>query len=150
MENEMEQIKKTPSEKMGIKKGAISLFINAPDDIIEIMQLPELYIKNELDGEIDYIHFFVKNNIELCNKIQLLKEHLSINGMLWVSWPKGGKLGTDISLQKIIKSVYEYGLVESTTLSINKIWSAIKFTYPKKGKIYKNSYGKLESRTKER
>jgi hypothetical protein len=34
-------------------------------------------------------------------------------------------------------------LVESKTISVNDTWSAIKFTHPKKGKVYKNSYGKL-------
>lgn len=63
--------------------------------------------------------------------------------MLWVSWPKARQEDTDLTLPIVIKLGYEYGLVESTCLSINSIWSALKFTYPKAGKIYNNSYGKL-------
>jgi hypothetical protein len=63
--------------------------------------------------------------------------------MLWVSWPKGAKLGTDLNIKIVIKLGYEFGLVESTCLSVNNTWSGLKFTHPKKGKIYKNSYGKL-------
>jgi len=70
--------------------------------------------------------------------------------MLWVSWPKGGQLNTDLTLEKVISIGYAFGLVESTALSINSIWSAIKFTHLKKGKVYKNSYGKLKSRTTNR
>lgn len=70
--------------------------------------------------------------------------------MLWVSWPKGGQLETDLTLPKVIKIGYEFGLVERTCLSINEIWSALKFTHPKKGKKYNNSHAKLKSRTTDR
>jgi len=63
--------------------------------------------------------------------------------MLWVSWPKGKQGGTDLTLQKVIKSGYDFGLVESKTISIDKTWSALKFTFPKKTKEYHNSFGKL-------
>ena len=64
--------------------------------------------------------------------------------MLWVSWPKDGKLGTDLNIKTVIKLGYDYGLVESTCLRIDAIWSGLKFTHPKKGKVYHNSYGKLK------
>jgi hypothetical protein len=64
--------------------------------------------------------------------------------MLWVSWPKGGKLGTDLNIKIVIKLGYDFGLVESTCLSINETWSGLKFTPPKKGKVYNNSYGQLK------
>jgi hypothetical protein len=74
-----------------------------------------------------------------------LKKHLKPTGMLWVSWPKNGKLGTDLTLQTVINLGYKQGLVESKTISIDATWSAIKFTHPKKGKVYNNRYGKLKS-----
>ena len=62
--------------------------------------------------------------------------------MIWVSWPRGGAL----KLQTVIRIGYDSGLVESATLRIDGTWSAIKFTRPKAGKIYRNSYGKLPER----
>ena len=68
-------------------------------------------------------------------------------GMLWVSWPKGGRLGTDLTLPTVIAIGYDLGLVESTCLRVDDTWSALKFTHPKPGKTYRNSYGTLpESR----
>lgn len=64
--------------------------------------------------------------------------------MLWVSWPKAGQKGSDLTLTKVIEIGYNHGLVESKSISINNTWSALKFTHPKKGKIYHNSYGKLK------
>lgn len=57
-----------------------------------------------------------------------------------------GKDG-DLKLQDVIRIGYSNGLVESTTLSINSEWSGIKFTHPKPGKTYANSYGTLHDRT---
>ncbi len=97
--------------------------------------------------EIDYIHLFVKTQTEYIDNFPKLKPFLKRDGMLWLSWPKGGKLGTDLNIKSVIKLGYDFGLVESTCLSINDIWSGLKFTHPKKGKVYNNSYGKLNEKT---
>jgi len=135
---------------MGIKENSRVLFINAPGDALNGMELPEIEIAKKLIGEFDYIHLFVKNESEYKDKFPELKPHLKLSGMLWVSWPKGGLLDTDLSLSKVIKTGYEFGLVESTCLSINSIWSALKFTHPKKGKVYNNSHAVLKLRTTNR
>lgn len=135
---------------MGIKENSRVLFINAPIGALNGMELPEIEISKKMIGEFDYIHLFVKNESECKDQFPQLKHHLKLNGMLWVSWPKGGLLDTNLSLPKVIKTGYEFGLVESTCLSINSIWSALKFTHPKKGKIYNNSHAELKSRTTNR
>jgi hypothetical protein len=43
-----------------------------------------------------------------------LRDHLKRTGMLWVSWPKGGQSGTDLSLPQVIRIGYSHGIVEST------------------------------------
>jgi hypothetical protein len=135
---------RTVSQKMGIKENSRVLFINAPSDAIVEMKLPEIDIVKIETGEFDYIHLFVKSQTEFNEHFPVLKAYLKLNGMLWVSWPKGGKLGTDLNVKTVIKLGYDFGLVESTCLSINAIWSGLKFTHPKKGKVYNNSYGQLK------
>jgi hypothetical protein len=144
-------MKKTVATKMGIRENSKVLFINAPEEAIETMKLPQLEISSKLEGAFDYLHLFTENQEELINYFPKLKDVLSQEGMLWISWPKGGKLGTNLNMKTVIKIGYDNGLVESTCLSIMDIWSGLKFTFPKKGKIYKNSYGKLNlTKTKER
>jgi hypothetical protein len=63
--------------------------------------------------------------------------------MLWISWPKNRQLGTDLTLPTVIQIGYGHGLVESKCLSVNSTWSALKFTHPREGKAYNNSYGRL-------
>ena len=128
---------------MGIKEGMRAIFINVPTEAMEAIELPSLEIASELTSTFDYIHLFSKNQKALKKHFPEIKNYLKANGMLWVSWPKNGQLETDLSLSKIINIVYGFGLVESTALSINATWSALKFTHPKKGKVYNNSHGTL-------
>ena len=134
---------RTVSQKMGVKENSKAYFVNADEEAIENLDLPNLDISKKLDNEFDYIHLFVKTQSEILEHFPKLKENLITNGILWVSWTKGGKLGTDLNIKIVIKLGYEFGLVESTCLSVNNTWSGLKFTHPKKGKIYNNSYGKL-------
>lgn len=134
---------RTVSQKMGVKENSRAIFITPDEFAINNINLPVLDLQTKLTDDFDYIHLFVKTKTEFIDNFPLLKTHLKTNGMLWVSWPKGGKLGADLNIKSVIKLGYDFGLVESTCLSINDIWSGLKFTHPKKGKVYNNSYGKL-------
>lgn len=139
----MEKANRTVASKMGIKENSRAAFVNADKEALDNINLPKLDIATKLEEEFDYIHLFVKTQIEFMDYFPKLKSHLKPNGMLWVSWPKGGRSGTNLNIKTVIKLGYNFGLVESTCLSINDIWSGLKFTHPRKGKIYNNSYGNL-------
>ncbi|MCK0473825.1 hypothetical protein [Halalkalibacter sp. APA_J-10(15)] len=143
-------MKKTVALKMGVKENTKAFFKNADIEAIENIGLPPLDISIELNGRFDYIHLFTENQAEFNEHFPKLKLYLKPSGMLWVSWPKGGKLGTDLNMKTVIRLGYDFGLVESKCLSINGIWSGLKFTYPKEGKVYNNSYGKLKISYKNR
>jgi hypothetical protein len=128
---------------MGIKAGTRSLLAGAPDDAVRAMQLPDLDLRSTRRGMFGYIHLFVTTQAAMQRGFPDLRRHLEQGGMLWVSWPKGGAGGTDLTLREVIRIGYDHGLVESTTLAIDDTWSAIKFTHPKPGKEYRNSYGAL-------
>jgi hypothetical protein len=128
---------------MGVREGMQAYLENVPDSVWKDLNLPDLRIRAKLIGTFDYIHFFSMKQTELDARLPTLKSHLESSGMLWVSWPKGKKPGSDLSLVEVIRIAYIHGLVESVALSINETWSGLKLTYPKKGKVYNNKYGKL-------
>ncbi len=128
---------------MGIKEGCRAHFVSAPAAALEAIELPALEVREDLDGDFDYVHFFCITEAEMNTIFPTLKAHLKASGMLWLSWPKGRKLGSDLSLPKVIEIGYSHGLVESTCLRIDDTWAGLKFTHPKKGKVYNNSYGTL-------
>jgi hypothetical protein len=130
-------ITKTVSAKMGIKAASRAVLLNAPAEAVDAIDLPEVEIATRLAGGFDYIHYFVTTQAALDGKLSQLREHLKPDGMLWVSWPKGKKNGTDLTLTMVAKIGYDHGLIESKALSINDTWSGLKFTFPKAGKVYK-------------
>ena len=134
---------KTVAEKMGLQAGARAFFHDAPAAVLAAMILPELTISQSLRGDFDYLHLFVTSQAEMERAFPRLARHLAPGGMLWVSWPKARQLDADLALPDVIRIGYSHGLVESTTLSVDATWSAIKFTHPKPGKQYRNSYGQL-------
>jgi hypothetical protein len=136
---------KSVSEKMGIREGGRAILIGDTDGAQGALKLPTLRISARLSGEFDYIHFFAKTQVQLNRKFPVMRKHLRQGGMLWISWPKAGQLESDLDIKNVIKIGYDHGLVESKTLSVNETWSAIKFTWPRKGIEYKNSYGKLKT-----
>ncbi len=138
-----ESASRTVAQKMGIKQGSRAHLVGTPAAAFAAMQLPALVESPELDGEFDYLHLFTTSRASLEGAFPTLKRHVKATGMLWVSWPKARKLGTDLSLPTVIKVGYSNGLVESTCLSVDDTWSALKFTHPKKGKNYYNSHGAL-------
>lgn len=128
------------AQKMGVRAGARAFFVNAPAVVLEAMELPELEINDELlDGDFDYIHQFAITRADMDKNFPRLKPRLKASGMLWLSWPKSGKMGSDLALPKVINIGYRHGLVESTCLRVDDTWAGLKFTHPKKGKIYNNS-----------
>lgn len=127
-------MKRSVAEKMGVKENSKAILFNPDQEAVKNMKLPILEVSENLKNEFDYIHFFVKKQSEFIKHFPKLKEHLKLTGMLWVSWPKGGKLETDLNIKTVIKLGYDFGLVESICLSINEIWSGLKFTHPKKRK----------------
>ncbi|MDV2482214.1 hypothetical protein F8E02_09425 [Methanoculleus sp. Wushi-C6] len=131
------------SEKMGVKEGTRAFFMDAPPEAVAAMNLPSLNIADDLEGTFDYIHYFVKSLAELDTHLAELKAHLAPGGKLWISWPKGGQLGTDLNIRKVIAIGYNHGLVESVNLRIDDVWTGLKLTRPEPGKVYNNSYGRL-------
>jgi hypothetical protein len=136
-------MQRTVAQKMGIKDGSRAILVNAPESARQAIDAPALDLATELAGNFDYIHLFTVTQAEFDETFPVLKAHLRASGMLWVSWPKGRKLGSDLTLPTVIRIGYHHGLVESTCLSVDPTWSGLKFTHPKKGKTYHNSFGTL-------
>lgn len=133
---------RTVAEKMSLRAGWTAHFVHAPDGVPESMGLPDLELV-PLSGEVDYLHLFVVTQEQMRDEFPLLVPHLAPQGKLWLSWPKGRRLGSDLTLPTVIEIGYDHGLVESTCLSVDDTWSALRFTHPKPGQQYHNSYGTL-------
>lgn len=122
---------------------AAFFFVNAPTLTLKAIELPDLEVSEGLDGDFDVIHFFSITQAETDETFPMLEPHLRASGMLWLSWPKARKSGSDLGLSKVIEIGYKNGLVESTCLRVDDTWAGLRFRHPKAGKVYDNSYGTL-------
>lgn len=125
---------KTPlSKKLGIKSGYQMLLFNTPKNYYKLLvDLPEDV--NELKGikskSADFIHLFFQFNSDLESKVPKYKEALKMNGMLWISWPKGSsKIETDLNRDLIRNYVLSQGLVDTKVAAFDEDWSGLKFVY---------------------
>lgn len=128
---------------MGIAEGSRAYLVGAPDTALTELHLPELELPGSLSGSFDYLHLFVLSQQELRHRFAEFSDHLNPGGMLWVSWPKAGQYDTDLTVKNVIAIGYKLGMVESTCLRVDEVWAGLKFTRPKPGKVYRNSYGTL-------
>jgi hypothetical protein len=138
---------KTLQQKLAVLPGRRNILVSAPSTAVPAIGLPARAYADRLNGRFDYIHLFTTQRGDLNARLPGLKRHLKQRGSLWVSWPKAGKQGTDLTLKEVIRLAYEAGLVESKTLAFDDTWSAMKLTFPKDGKVYRNKYGRLPSAT---
>jgi len=78
------------------------------------MKLAITDLLNTMSGEFDNIRLYTKSESEYKAFFQKLTAHLNLSTMLRISWPKVGKLNTDLSMPKVINIGHGLGLVEST------------------------------------
>jgi hypothetical protein len=124
--------KRSVVEKLGITKGHTLYVHTAPPSFVTVLkQLPsEVRVLDRLTRPQDIIIFFTTTYTDLIKYFAKFKEDLSMNGMLWVCWPKGSsKIPTDVN-ENIIREVgLDLGLVDVKVCAIDTDWSGLKFVY---------------------
>jgi hypothetical protein len=122
------------AKKLGIKAKMTALILAPPADYLKEMSaaLQDVEQVKALKGKIDFIHLFSKSKSELAAKFPRLKEHLKPDGLLWISWPKGGsKIETDLS-ENIVRTIgLASGLVDVKVCAVDEVWSGLKFVHRK-------------------
>jgi hypothetical protein len=128
---------KTPlAKKLGIKPSFSLMLVCPPENYFSLFDdLPEpLELLTAPQPEsADFIHLFVTSKKDLEEKALECKVALKKQGLLWVSWPKGGSgINTDLKRDWIREFCIEIGLVDIKVAAVNETWSGLKFVYPLK------------------
>ena len=122
---------KTPlSKKLRIQPGQRILILNAPDGCLEELEpLPDdVELKDSADGKFDFVHLFARNSAELERLGPVAIEVVKYDGVLWLSYPKrSSKVETDLTRDKGWDIVTGAGLRPVTQISVNDIWSALRW-----------------------
>jgi hypothetical protein len=117
------------AKKLGIKSGFNIRLINAPEHYLSLFtDLPgDLHFVDQPGSKLNLIHFFTKSYDELSEMLPVLKEQITQNGIIWISWPKkASKIVTDITEDKIRDLALETGLVDVKVCAVDETWSGLK------------------------
>ena len=88
------------------------------------------------NGSYDLVQYFTVKRDDLEEAFPILYKLLSNRGFLWISWPKRSSgVETDLNENEVREIGLENGLVDVKVVSIDEIWSALKFVHRKKREL---------------
>jgi hypothetical protein len=126
-----EQARPAPSskpvvQKLLLKPGSRALVLNAPDDYLEQFPKDVQVIQALGRGQFDFIQLFAAQRAELVATGPRLRAALKPGGVLWLSYPKGKVLPTDLNRDVVRLAADEVGLEVVSQVAIDDVWSALR------------------------
>jgi hypothetical protein len=114
------------AKRLGIGGGKRALTIHAPDGYEHLIQLPNLAEFVE-EAPADVVHLFVRDRADLDQNIGAALEVAPRDGHFWISYPKGGSLGTDLNRDLLSADLAPRGWHPVAQISVDETWSALRF-----------------------
>jgi len=112
-------------QKLLLKPGQRAAVLNAPASYESVaQQIPGVH--KQLDGTFDFIHVFATQRDELLREGPKWRAALSADGLLWVSYPKGKSIKTDLNRDVARLVLQEIGLETVSQVAIDEVWSALR------------------------
>jgi len=117
---------KPVTQKLLLRSGARAVVLNAPDGYLDLLP-SDVQVQRELgDGQYDFVQLFATRREELLAHGPRLRKALQPQGLLWVSYPKGKALATDLNRDIVRTTLAEVGLEVVTQVAIDETWSALR------------------------
>jgi hypothetical protein len=117
---------KPVTQKLLLKPGSRALVLNAPAGYLD--QFPsDVQVERQLASEpYDFIQLFATRRDELLTHGPSLRNALKPTGILWVSYPKGKALPTDLNRDIAGVALQQVGLQTVSQVAIDDVWSALR------------------------
>lgn len=125
-------------QKLGMKSGNTVLTLNAPDDYRSLLGDPYdiKIIADKPAGRPDVIHLFTNSRDELFAKLPDLRNVITQDGAIWVSWyKKAAKLPTEITEDTIREAALPLGLVDVKVCAVDERWSGLKLVIRRENRV---------------
>ena len=126
------------ARKLGIKEDFKIRLVNQRQYYFQLFDdfRENVSIKTDKKSKKNLIHYFTKEASELIENINLLKNEIELNGIIWISWPKkASKITTDITEDTVRNLALKNGLVDIKVCAVDQIWSGLKLVIPVKDRI---------------
>lgn len=118
------------ARKLLIKSGQRVAVFNAPPGYLDQLDLPPgtVVAADPIDGEFEMVHLFAHDVAELDRLAPRAIRFSKPDGLLWISYPKqSSKRKSDLTRDVGWSSVNAAGLVGVSLISIDDVWSAMRF-----------------------
>ncbi len=112
-------------KKLKYKDEYRALVLNAPREYKEAVGKIGFDTRIGAD-KYDFAHLFVNNKDELDKYGKQVADSLKYDGILWISYPKGGTK-TDINRDQGWETVKNLSLRPVSQIAIDETWSALRF-----------------------
>ena len=116
-------------QKLGIKPGLTVVTINAPANYRRLLgQIPDnVTFSERLKSGSSFVHLFTSRRSKMQKKMSILRDKISDNGAIWVSWPKKSSgISTDVTEDVIREIALPLGFVDIKVCAVDDIWSGLK------------------------
>ena len=116
-------------QKLGIKPGLTVVAINPPANYRRLLgQIPDSVTFSErLKSGSSFVHLFTSRRSEIQKKMSILRDKISDNGAIWVSWPKKSSgISTDVTEDVIREIALPFGFVDIKVCAVDQTWSGLK------------------------
>ena len=116
-------------QKLGIKPGLTVVTINAPAKYRRLLgKIPDgVTFSNRLESGSNFVHLFTSHRSELQKKLSILRDKISEDGTVWVSWPKKSSgISTDVTEDVIREIALPLGFVDVKVCAVDETWSGLK------------------------
>ena len=116
-------------QKLGIKPGLMVVTINPPANYRRLLgQIPDsITFSERLKSGSSFVHLFTSRRSEMQKKMSILRDKISDNGAIWVSWPKKSSgISTDVTEDVIREIALPFGFVDIKVCAVDETWSGLK------------------------
>jgi len=115
-------------QKLGIKPGTTVVAINEPTNYRKLLgKLDQVTFSSRITANSGFVHLFTKRRSELERRLSILRDKISDNETIWVSWPKKSSgISTDVTEDVIREIALPLGFVDIKVCAVDETWSGLK------------------------
>jgi hypothetical protein len=113
------------SAKLQIKPGQRIATLASSSDVPSIV--PPGAETTDRPQEANVIVAFVRNKGDLDTLAGPAIEAARLDKLVWIAYPKGGKLGTDVNRDILRNTLEPRGVQPVRQVSLDEVWSALRF-----------------------
>ncbi len=116
-------------QKLRMKSGQQAAVVGAPESVRAVVtDIPEgVDLSESLVGQFDFILCFVTTKLQAEQMAPSLKAAMKPGAILWLSYPKGKSMPTDLNRDVLFAAMKAHGLQAVSNVAIDEVWSALRF-----------------------